>query len=139
LLKTLEQAQIWIHLAVTDATGATVDGVDVRLSTANRDVHHPAGRVHRASVNSPETVTISAAGFQATTLQLTPSTFAGQSQSVVLNALVRATEGPKATGPDRDPAKRNEHQFLAEFARLLRTLRRGPVRCMGDFVRCVIS
>jgi len=30
LLKTLEQAQFGIHLAVTDATGATVDGVDVR-------------------------------------------------------------------------------------------------------------
>jgi hypothetical protein len=75
---------------VTDAAGAVVTGVTVRVSSANRDVVYPTGLVHRPAIGGMQTVHLTAAGFQPKDVQLAPWIFDGSNYQTV--ALAPAAE-----------------------------------------------
>jgi carboxypeptidase D len=83
LLRYLEQGLTGMHLKVTDPSGALVNNVTVRVSSANRDVLYPTGLVHRPAIAGAQTVHVSAPGFQAKDVQMTPWKFDGTNYQTV--------------------------------------------------------
>lgn len=84
LLAYLESALFGVHLRVIDETGALVAKPSIRVSTLNRDVSYPSAYIHRPALPGEQSATVTAPGFAPATIRVTPSTFDGTYQDIVL-------------------------------------------------------
>jgi hypothetical protein len=86
MLKYLEQGLFGVHLRITGGDGQVVASASVRVQSLDRDVTYPSGYVHRPALPGAQSVHVTAPGFQAKDLQVTPWAFDGSNyQSVALS------------------------------------------------------
>jgi carboxypeptidase D len=77
LLQYLERGIFGVHLRVTDQAGGAIDNPIVRVSSTSRDVPYSRSTLTRPTLAGPQTVTVSAPGYQSRSLQLLPRAFDG--------------------------------------------------------------
>jgi hypothetical protein len=88
LLRYLEDAMVGVHVRVTNPDGEGINNVRVNLSSAPRKWStHPDGIVHRPALSGTHTVIFEADGYEARSVSISSSRFAGVHGSVVLTPM----------------------------------------------------
>lgn len=86
LLAFMESAMRGLHLEVVDADGNPIPNVSVEISSAKRRLTYTGPYLHRPTLPGMQQVTLTAAGFKAQTVSLTPTVFDGTYQKIVMQA-----------------------------------------------------
>lgn len=77
LLQYLERGIFGVHLRVTDQGGGAIGNPIVRVSSTSRDVPYSRSALTRPTLAGPQTVTVSAPGYQSRSLQVVARAFDG--------------------------------------------------------------